>query len=128
MATTLERTTKGLSRSKKELQPSSFGFDMQRSGKIRTPNYMSAKMLSASPAEKLEAMKDRENKQNLYLEMIGQQEKAEADDRNFLERALNLNKNQGLFGDIFEVLGRPGQVVKGVLDAEGTDADMLDRA
>lgn len=128
MAKTLESTTKGLSRSKKELQSSSSDFDMQRNGKVRTPNYMSAKMLSASPQEKLEAMRDREAKQNLYLQMIGQQDKADEDDRNFLEKTLNLNKNQGLFGDIFEVLGRPGQAVKGFLDSEGTKDEPLQRA
>lgn len=128
MAKTLESTTKGLSRSKKELQSSSSDFDLQRSGKLRSPNYMSAKMLSASPQEKLEAMRDREAKQNLYLQMIGQQDKADEDDRNFLEKTLNLNKNQGLFGDIFEVLGRPGQAVKGFLDPEGTKDEPLQRA
>ena len=34
-----------------------------------------------------------------------------ADDRNGLEKLLNLGQNQGLIKDIFEILGRPQQAI-----------------
>ena len=38
-------------------------------------------------------------------------ENPEADDRNSLERLLNLRQNQGIIRDVFEILGRPQQAV-----------------
>lgn len=38
-------------------------------------------------------------------------ENPEADDRNALERLLNLEQDQGLIGDVFEILGRPQQAI-----------------
>lgn len=38
-------------------------------------------------------------------------ENPEADDRNALEKFLNLEQDQGLIGDVFEILGRPQQAI-----------------
>lgn len=37
------------------------------------------------------------------------------DDRNVVEKALNLGQGQGFFGDVFEVLGRPMRTIQGAL-------------
>lgn len=41
------------------------------------------------------------------------------DNRNFIEKALNLTPDQGLLMDVFEVLNRPQQAVKGLLTEGG---------
>ena len=47
----------------------------------------------------------------------------EADDRNAVEKFLGLNQNQGLIGDIFEVINKPQQALFGAIKAyqEGED-------
>lgn len=47
------------------------------------------------------------------LKNAGVDSKDVKDDRNWLEKALNLRKNQGFFGDLFEVIGRPQQALFG---------------
>lgn len=129
MAEALKSVNKELGKSRKGLQSSSSNSTLQVTpGKHRTNQFINARLQSESPAEKLGALQERQQKQTQYLEFLGQKEAAEQDDRNFLEKMLNLNKNQGFFGDIFEVLGRPGQAVKGFFDEEGTDANMFERA
>ena len=41
------------------------------------------------------------------------------DDRNFIEKGLNLKQDQGFFGDVFEVLGRPMQAAEGFMQTKG---------
>lgn len=41
----------------------------------------------------------------------------ESDDRVWLEKKLNLQKNQNFLGDVFEVLGRPQQALYGAIDS-----------
>lgn len=45
------------------------------------------------------------------IKSIGVDEKAPVDDRNWLEKLLNLDQNQGFFKDFFELIGRPQQTL-----------------
>lgn len=59
---------------------------------------------------------DLENKVNnikARLEAGGVDPEAAVDDRNAIEKFLNLDQNQGFFGDVFEILGRPQQALFG---------------
>lgn len=45
----------------------------------------------------------------------GKEYEETTDDRNLIEKGLNLGQGQGFFGDLFEVLGRPLSTVEGAL-------------
>ena len=50
----------------------------------------------------------------------------EDDDRNAVEKFLGLNKNQGLIGDIFELINRPQQALFGAIEAGQKGEDVGD--
>lgn len=117
-------TNKGLSRTSKGLSSGSSTFKGTVKSKKRIKDFSSNGLSSQNPIEKLQALRARENQQNNYLDIVKQREASEADDRNSIERALHLGKNQGMFSDAFELLGRPGQAIKGFIDPE-KKGDML---
>lgn len=55
-------------------------------------------------------LKTRINNYKAKLE-VGGVKNPEADDRNALEKFLNLEQDQGLIGDVFEILNRPQQAI-----------------
>lgn len=50
------------------------------------------------------------------------------DDRNFVERLLNLDQNQGLIGDIFEIINRPQEAIFSGWKASQEGGDFLEGA
>ena len=57
------------------------------------------------------SMKNQVANYKTRLRSIGVDEKAPVDDRNWLEKLLNLDQNQGFFKDFFEIIGRPQQAL-----------------
>lgn len=66
-----------------------------------------------TPTSELIKQQRAESTMQQQLRAYGATQKEASDDRNFLEKALNLRNNQGFFGDAFEVLSRPQQTVVG---------------
>ena len=64
-----------------------------------------------------ELLKQQQNEANVnqQLAAYGASKEEATDDRNFVEKALNLKSHQGFFGDVFEVLGRPQQAAAGAI-------------
>lgn len=59
----------------------------------------------------------------LLAELTGEKPKTEVDNRNLLEKALNLKADQNVLMDILEVMDRPRQVVSNVLSSLGNEDD-----
>lgn len=89
---------------KTRTQQTTVGSFKPRSAGIQTPYY------AMSPEE--QAQKNYEQTAQA-VQSYGEDVNKAQDDRNIFEKALNLGQNQGFFGDVFEVLGRPSEVVKG---------------
>ncbi len=73
----------------------------------------SIKKLPSTALSNLEKAKTSEQTTIGDLAAYGKTEKDATDDRNFIEKSLGLKSNQGFFGDVFEVLGKPAQAIKG---------------
>ncbi len=65
----------------------------------------------------LASAKSNEARQQQTLKAYGADEKDATDDRNIVEKALNLGNNQGFFSDLFETLDRPREAIAGALTA-----------
>jgi hypothetical protein len=77
---------------------------------VRTPQLKPfASQKRSTEPDTLETLQRQYDNLAARLEAVG----APADDRNILERGLNLNQDQKFLGNLFEVLNRPVQTVKG---------------
>ena len=57
------------------------------------------------------SMRNQVSNYKTRLKSMGIDEDAPVDDRNWLEKLLNLDQNQGFFKDFFELIGRPQQAL-----------------
>ena len=78
---------------------------------------------SPTPSTEYDPVKQAEGYTRRLEEGLGVNVEKETDDRNFIGRALNLQKNQNFLLDVFEVIGRPQQAVFAGLEAIAKDKD-----
>ena len=83
--------------------------------KYKVPEYFKPVSQAQDPVVKsLQSQKDNLEKR-LQAVGINPDSPEDVDQRNIIERALNLTPDQGLLGDVFEVLDRPVQATKGLI-------------
>ena len=70
-------------------------------------------------------MKKQVDNYKTRLKNIDIDEKTPFDDRNFIEKLLNLDQNQGLIKDFFELIGRPQQAIFSALKESIEGGDLL---
>lgn len=80
---------------------------MPKERKLRTRTGSLKKVSSSSTSSSGNTLNKKVENYKTRLKNVGINPDDVEDDRNVVEKALNLEKNQGLLGDIFEVINRP---------------------
>jgi len=93
--------------------------------------YTPKNLKMAKPKSQLENLKRQRDNLNKRLQAEGVDPETlggEFDNRNFLEKALNLTPDQGVLFDFFEIINRPTEAIKAAVVAGSEGQDVLEAA
>lgn len=97
-------------------------------GKYRTAYERMYGSVDKNEKTQLEKNQNLINDYNARLAAAGVDPSEAKDDRNWLEKSLNLTPNQNALFDVFEIINRPQQALFGAIDAIQNGEDVLEGA